>query len=282
MSADWWYKFFPNRYRRDTRHLSMEQHGIYRALIDEYMVSQQGFKDDPVALAGAAGCPREVMERNWPVLRAFFNLDPKTGRLRLKVCELLIRAGEEKSRKYSLNGTKGGTARKSKKSSSSQPPEDKGNSSNCHVDAQADREEKRDKTSKEQTPPKGGDISRTEAELFFSRLWEAYPGRGGRESGYSHGAAYKGSRKKAFEKFIILLKKETDHEQFTIYLLDACARYTEFLDSKTWQASCHLVTWLNQERWNDDYATTGGGGGSMAQAVAEGMAGTLRQHRTEE
>jgi uncharacterized protein YdaU (DUF1376 family) len=33
-----YYRFFPGDYARDTRHLSMMQHGAYRQLIDEYMV----------------------------------------------------------------------------------------------------------------------------------------------------------------------------------------------------------------------------------------------------
>jgi uncharacterized protein YdaU (DUF1376 family) len=34
-----YYRFFPGDYDRDTRHLSMLQHGAYRLLIDAYMVS---------------------------------------------------------------------------------------------------------------------------------------------------------------------------------------------------------------------------------------------------
>lgn len=59
--SEYWYPFFPSEYKKATRHLTAEQDGIYRRLIDEYMETREPLPDDDIALARIAG----VNENKW-------------------------------------------------------------------------------------------------------------------------------------------------------------------------------------------------------------------------
>lgn len=118
-------------------------------------------------------------------------------------------------------------------------------------------------------------ISPTESEMFFCSVWETYPGRGRRGA---KGAGFKGSRKKALERFTKLLKAEKDHDGFTKELITGALVYTDFLD-RTGTPSKHLITWLNGECWKDDFSSTDGDGpgglDTNARALAEGVRRTM-------
>lgn len=66
----------------------------------------------------------------------------------------------------------------------------------------------------------------------FERFWKAYPRRIG-----------KGSARKAFEKAIRLTTLEI--------MLHAIEEYKA--NKPSWQDFCHPSTWLNQERWADEW-----------------------------
>lgn len=268
---DWWYKFYIARYRADTGHLTMEQHGIYRALIDHYMETQKGLHDHPVALASAARCDVGMLEKNWPVLRGFFTLERNL--LKLKRCEFLITGRMALREKKSDIGAKGG---KAKAENQKKKLENKQNSSSCQKPFVP--EEIRGEETTEEKNRIESSLSKLEAEMYFSRVWEAYPAWSGKDGGYQYGSAYKGSRQKALDKFYVLLKKEKDHEQFTRIVLNACEAYRAILEHDQWRASAHLITWLNQGRWLDDYSLPEGGrgGGSSADAIAQGFGQSLR------
>ena len=59
-----WFPWYPALYRADTMHLTAEQDGVYRRLIDHYMETRQPLPDSDVALARIAGITGEV----WAVL----------------------------------------------------------------------------------------------------------------------------------------------------------------------------------------------------------------------
>lgn len=71
MSQDW-YMWFPARYRAKTMHLTAEQDGIYRRLIDHYMETEQPLPDNDVALARIAGVTDIQWENASSILRAYF------------------------------------------------------------------------------------------------------------------------------------------------------------------------------------------------------------------
>lgn len=61
-----------------------------------------------------------------------------------------------------------------------------------------------------------------------------------------------GSKKKALDKFIIVRKK-TSYE----ILIKANKTYDQHLKIEDWKKKRHMVTWLNQEGWNDEYPLNG-------------------------
>lgn len=70
----------------------------------------------------------------------------------------------------------------------------------------------------------------------FETFWRAYPRRVG-----------KGAARKAFEKAIRLTTLAA--------MLDAIALYQRCKPG--YQDFCHPATWLNQERWDDEWSTPG-------------------------
>lgn len=71
-------------------------------------------------------------------------------------------------------------------------------------------------------------------EDHFEAFWRAYPRRIG-----------KGAARNAFQKAI----RKTDLET----MLTAIEAYVQHKPS--WQDFCHPSTWLNQERWSDEWET---------------------------
>lgn len=80
-----WYPFNPTEYRRDTYHLCAAACGIYRRLIDEYMLSRKPLPDNDASLAGIARVTIEEWSEHAAVIRAFFQ--PIDGKLFHKRCE---------------------------------------------------------------------------------------------------------------------------------------------------------------------------------------------------
>lgn len=68
-----WYSWNVDRYRRRTRHLTTVEHGAYRLLIDEYMMTREPLPDNDLALAAIA----KMQLADWlaiaPTIRLFFH-----------------------------------------------------------------------------------------------------------------------------------------------------------------------------------------------------------------
>lgn len=89
MALDW-YPFYPTEFRRDTYHLCAAADGIYRRLIDEYMLTRLPLPAHASALAGIARVTPEEFNAHSAVLMAFFR--EKDGKLFHKRCEQELHA----------------------------------------------------------------------------------------------------------------------------------------------------------------------------------------------
>jgi uncharacterized protein YdaU (DUF1376 family) len=85
-----WFPWYATDFRRDTYHLSAGADGIYRRLIDEYMVSGKPLPDSDASLAAIARVSADEWSANREVVRAFFK--PRDGRLVHKRCEQELHA----------------------------------------------------------------------------------------------------------------------------------------------------------------------------------------------
>jgi len=104
-----WFPFSVADYRRDTKHLTAEQDGIYRRLIDEYMFERQPLIDNDVALARIAGVSLDSWGIAAAILRPYFFVE--NGRLRHKRCDEELRKQDEYAKIASEKGKKGAKKR---------------------------------------------------------------------------------------------------------------------------------------------------------------------------
>ncbi|CAB4164248.1 Protein of unknown function DUF1376 [uncultured Caudovirales phage] len=92
-----WYPFYPALYRADTMHLTAEQDGIYRRLIDHYMETRQPLPDNDLALARIASVPAELWQLHSATIRAFFR-PSKSGFLHHKRCNTELERQDARNR----------------------------------------------------------------------------------------------------------------------------------------------------------------------------------------
>lgn len=97
MSEDYWYPFYPTRYQRETMHLTAEQDGAYRRLIDYYMTSGRPLPDNDVALRRIAGV--DASSNAISIVKAFFK-QGESNQLRHKMCDLQL---AEQSKRRDVN-----------------------------------------------------------------------------------------------------------------------------------------------------------------------------------
>lgn len=110
---DWsveWYPWYPKLYRADTMHLSAEQDGIYRRLIDHYMETRQPLPNNDSALSRIAGINLDGNSHSLAIAKAFFAIG-KDGRLYHKRCDVELAHQNGKIRSHSERGKKGAKKR---------------------------------------------------------------------------------------------------------------------------------------------------------------------------
>ena len=81
-----WYPFYPLKYRVETRHLNLAEHGVYRLLIDEYMMTGGPLPDNDQILARIVGASPKEWLRVATAVRALF-IPSDGGLLRHQRCD---------------------------------------------------------------------------------------------------------------------------------------------------------------------------------------------------
>jgi uncharacterized protein YdaU (DUF1376 family) len=108
MNKDW-FPWYPARFRADTMHLTAEQDGIYRRLIDHYMETGVALPDNDSALARISGIAIDSWTIAAAILRPFFK--PKDGKLFHKKCEEVLADQLARSKKNAEKGKAGAKKR---------------------------------------------------------------------------------------------------------------------------------------------------------------------------
>jgi uncharacterized protein YdaU (DUF1376 family) len=109
MSKEYWFPWSPARFRADTMHLTAEQDGIYRRLIDHYMETGLPLPDNDAALARIAGISSDSWVMAAAMLRPFFKA--ADGKLFLKRCDETLADQTARSRKNAEKGKAGASKR---------------------------------------------------------------------------------------------------------------------------------------------------------------------------
>lgn len=99
---DYWYPWYPAIFKSDTAHLTAEQDGIYRRLIDHYMETRQPLPDNDHALARLSGVTFECFSPSSNIIRSFFKL--KAGKLNHGFCNQQLDVQDNKRKIRSENG----------------------------------------------------------------------------------------------------------------------------------------------------------------------------------
>ena len=104
-----WYPWYPALFRADTMHLTAEQDGIYRRLIDHYMETRQPLPDHAGSLARIAGITIDCWQQNSSVICEFFR--PLNGRLHHKRCNAELERQDGRNKNQSEKGKLGAKKR---------------------------------------------------------------------------------------------------------------------------------------------------------------------------
>lgn len=109
MSKDYWFPWSPARFRADTMHLTAEQDGIYRRLIDHYMETGLPVMDNDQAIARIAGVLPDIWAGVADVIRAFFQ--SREGKLFNKRCDEILADQAGRKSANSSKSTNGANSR---------------------------------------------------------------------------------------------------------------------------------------------------------------------------
>ena len=105
-----WYPWYPAIYKADTIHLTAEQDGIYRRLIDHYMETRQPLPNNDAALARIAGITLDSWAIAAAIILPFFT-PTKNGKLHLKRCDAELERQDGRNRLQSEKGKSGAKKR---------------------------------------------------------------------------------------------------------------------------------------------------------------------------
>jgi uncharacterized protein YdaU (DUF1376 family) len=105
-----WYPWYPELYYSDTRHLTAEQDGIYRRLIDEYMKTRQPLPNNEIALAGIARISLDSWRIASAIITPFFKEDTK-GFLQHDRCNKELSEQDKRAKTMSELGKNGAKKR---------------------------------------------------------------------------------------------------------------------------------------------------------------------------
>ncbi len=234
-----WFPWYPALFRADTMHLTAEQDGIYRRLIDHYMETRQPLPDSDTALARIAGVSVDSWAMAAAMVRPFFKASAQ-GFLHHKKCDNVLAVQDGRNKKQSEKGKKGAEKRWKKNAKL----QEAGSSGYATAMPQlwpedATRHDTIEELStnvankKKNTKKKKSD-SYTPA---FENFWKAYPKNDG-------------SKSTASEKFEAAVASGVAPETIAAQ----AAAYADHIQ-RSGAYTAHAATWLHQKRWEVDYAT---------------------------
>lgn len=247
-----YYQFHIADWALHTSHLSLEEEGIYRRLLDYYYDTEQPIpeKTDSVIRRLRLGAHSETVAL---ILEEFFILKPD-GWHNLRA-DREIDVYNEKANRARENGKKGGRPKKRKVEN--QSVIENGNREKTQSVNHGMQEETESKANQEPRTTNQEPLTNTkktnvgfDADAAFAEFWERYPRGEG--------------KKTAMAKF---KTKCTSDVMFAEIMQGLANQIPLCRDLKFFP---HATTWLNGERWLDEIKTGGGKESVVQQFVAMG------------
>lgn len=231
MKTDFWYPFYPSKFKSATRHLTAEQDGIYRRLIDEYMETREPLPDNDIALARIAG----VNDIKWldaaRILRAYFT--HKNGMLYHDFCDQMLDIQDKKSKMRSAAAEKAAK----KRWSGIQLDQDVTCVSHAERNAVAMRQNATE-TETDIKKVKEKNIKKEKTEIpcdRFQEFWTIFPKQ------------RKGNQAKAYSAYRQAILRDTEEN-----ILSGLNAY-RLSDEVMGGFAKGAAAWLNDDRWLNDY-----------------------------
>lgn len=240
MSEYYWYPFQPLLFANETRGLTPIARGMYRDLIDHYMVTGKPILDSDDEIMSICRIPystdpmlMQCYRDACSMLRAYFTHE-KEGYLTHKKCEKVLKEQDAKKRERKNRAKKAAQKRweKQEDNATSIPQAMHkamlGDATNTYTDTVCVGVD----------TPTHNARARTKPEKFeddFNVFWRsAYPRNGS-------------SRAKAFESWCKAVQEAPPDE-----IIAAAKSYSDYLQRSD-VSTAHATTWLNQKRWTVDY-----------------------------
>jgi uncharacterized protein YdaU (DUF1376 family) len=228
-------------YRRDTSHLSLLEHGVYRQLLDWYYLDEKPIPAETQVVYRRLSAKTESDQAAVDAVLADFFRPTKEG-WKHKKCEEVIEEYHKNSEKNKENGKKGG-----------RPPKDKNNPQETQsvivglpeqTESKGNQEPltnkpetKEPQTSLPPKPPRG-------RESDFETFWAAYPRKVGKDA--ARRCWMKKKNLPPVENVLAAVKKQVRSQEW---------------QRDSGQFIPHPATWINQGRWDDggmDYQALSG------------------------
>jgi len=217
VKTDIWFPFYIGDYLRDTMHLRAEEHGVYLLLLLAAWGREGKLPNDEEFLFSVARCSRKKWKMVFPKVSQFFVLRDGNYEHKRVIYEL------EKARKSKENKRKAGKVGADKRWNSNSTPIVLPLANDSPSPSPSPSPSKKEQRSKISCP------------IGFEKFWDIYPKKEG-----------KGAAKKAYEKAIFAgASPET--------LLAAVALAKDKSDKWRDGFIPMPTTWLNQERWEDEF-----------------------------
>jgi uncharacterized protein YdaU (DUF1376 family) len=223
-----WFKWYPEKYKRNTMHLTAEQDGIYRRLIDHYMEMRRPLPNNILALARIAAVSEQCMSNAWVVLQAYFK-QTSSNELAHETCDNQLNEQDKGASFRSERAKKAADARH-KKDKENKNIVATSNATSMLGDARV--------KSQDITIDKSivNIIQHPDEKNRFGEFWELYPAK-----------KEKLAASKAYQK---TQKNGVTHET----IIAGLNRYIQHLANSD-QYVKNPATWLNKGCWADEYPT---------------------------
>lgn len=221
---DYFYAWKPALFRHKTRGMTTLQKGIYRELIDEYMITREPLPADDIVLADIARVTLDVWNENkGMILPKFENVD---GFLHHEHCNDELSFQDKKSSKRSKSSKKAALKRWEHKKKTIMRNQ-------CESDAKPMRS---DATGQDRTGQDINPLTPPPKKNRFEEFWEQYPRQ------------RRGAKDKAEIAYRKAITRDTE-ESILSGLLSYAAS-----DEVARGFAKGAAAWLNDDRWANDYA----------------------------
>lgn len=233
-----WYPWHYKKFREKTLHLTAEQDGIYRRLIDYYMEIRKPIPSDDVALARISGVDLSCFKQASSVVKAFFT--EEEGTLKHKTCDEILDE-QDRLAKFRTERAKKGAMARHKKTKEKQTVAASSKQKAVLNSATITKTITNIDTNVSITPISPiltSDGRFLSQDMFCDEIWKKYPsvGRG------------KGHKGKFIEQIKRYLNKGVSHEEIE----RGVAQYALYCET-TGQLNQDAFRWARDKGWETDW-----------------------------